>query len=940
MRKIIAFILSILLILSTFTGCGQTTEDEQISPDETETEIIEEEPTPTIAPLSVTRSYPNVTAVGSVDPYGDYWHSQENTVGADLSTAPALAFSLNISNKTQFSEMPKGYNRDALIEWGKDPGLNVDILHEYGFTGRGATIAYIDQPISSHEQYANTNLHYTNNTSSDSSMHGPMVLSLLAGKDTGTAPDAEIYFYGHASWKADQTTHAQCLYQIIEQNKLLPEDEKITMVGFSDNIDPQEKNAEAFHEAVAACEAAGVMVFFCGDYSGGSFLPMSDKNTPENVVSAGFGGGGVVIPTSGRSGSGDSGYSDYYYWGQGGLSWAMPYVLGLYAIVTEIDPTLTKDDLLSMLSDTATEANGMRIVNPVGFVSAVLRGVGRTSEAAMLEQAVADRQRYLYAVMDTAALSDSDLNAIGNYLSSFDGVQVLVVDTASVPDAKTLYTLMKEDAVARGGIVVGVQLFGTPDFVPTFTVGYRVQMASGVDEGGTFLSDLFYGNFENDISHISSGYNVLDHFTEGWDVDLIPQWAVTRLPLQKGEFSDFFEKYTTFAQQTKLKQQRLVNFSNPIFRQSVHSDSFGRFLQRMAGEGLVNVSYTLYGNLDGSYPVDTQVAGNFSSENLAAENAKGTMELVINSHGQWNNIDQCIFEGEEEQRKSFINMDTVNTILSENPYYLDCWTCLNGYNMKNNLTTTALTGQCVGMFSATAIISNNGVNCDAALSEMAKSNFYYFYYHYLKALRNGASRSQAFLTAQREYGNALLNDSLNGLRTGEGNYQFNLCNLLAYHNFGVLESSVDMLTLSQSRSAITQAGQSVPKQAVQSGGNSGENPNMQAIEMTDGNAAGEEITLTFGTENRGKVDWEITNYSAQPLDNGRYRIILTHTAGKPMSFTAFDPPNGAKFMYSGTGDETAITYEISAEEILATGTITLNIEQDSFFVFFNTSQLR
>ena len=71
----------------------------------------------------------------------------------------------------------------------------------------------------------------------------------------------------------------------------------------------------------------------------------------------------------------------------------MPYVLGLYAIVTEIDPSLTKDELLSMLSETATEVNGLHVVNPVGFVSAALQRVGRTSGAEELVQAVAKRQR-------------------------------------------------------------------------------------------------------------------------------------------------------------------------------------------------------------------------------------------------------------------------------------------------------------------------------------------------------------------------------------------------------------------------------------------------------------------------------------------------------------------------------------------------------------------
>lgn len=121
--------------------------------------------------------------------------------------------------------------------------------------------------------------------------------------------------------------------------------------------------------------------------------------------------------------------------------------------------------------------------------------------------------------------------------------------------------------------------------------------------------------------------------------------------------------------------------------------------------------------------------------------------------------------------------------------------------MVNNLTTTALKGNCVGMFSATTVISNNGVDCTASVADMANSNFYYFYYSYLKALHEGASRSQAFFLAQQAYANALIEDSADGI-TWASNYQFNLCNLLAYHNFGVLESNVAVVAMTQHSGSI------------------------------------------------------------------------------------------------------------------------------------------
>lgn len=588
------------------------------------------------APLEISRSYPVVEAVGNIQPFGNYYYNQQAVVNGDLTNSRLLAYSLNISNRTHYTSIPDGFDKDALIEWGKYPGLNIDILHEHGFTGKGATIAYVDQPIVVHEQYADINLHYTNNTSSNNSMHGPMVLSLLAGKDTGTAPEAEVYYYAMASWETNQERHAECLYQIIEQNNSLPDGEKITMVGFSDNIDSSEANPEALREAVKACEDAGVMVFFCGDYSCGNFLPMSDRNDPQNVVPVGWGGGNVVVPSSGRTGAGFEAADNYYYWAQGGLSWTMPYVLGLYSIVNEIDPSLTKDDLLTMLSETATEANGISIINPVEFVSSALERVDRMDEANELRRAVKERQNYLYAVMNTKILNESELNEIGASLAAYDGVEVIVVDTADVPDANTLYKLMKEDAEARGGKIIGVKVFDSMDGV--------------------------------------AGYNADD--------------------------------------------------------------------------------------------------------------------------------------------------------------------------------------------------------------------------------------------------------------------------MLSYHDFGVLDPDIKTLAFSETKTAVVQAGQILPKITEQNNVNNGSNNNRQDVEITEATVDGDKIILQYDTENRGNVDWKIIEYTAQSLDNGRYRFELKHNAGKSLRFSAFDPPNGENFMYIGTGEENLIVYEMAKEEIPVNGTITVNIDNASFFVFFRTNQLK
>ena len=264
---------------------------------------------------------------------------------------------------------------------------------------------------------------------------------------------------------------------------------------------------------------------------------------------------------------------------------------------------------------------------------------------------------------------------------------------------------------------------------------------------------------------------------------------MVRLPLKSGQYESYFAKYDDFALKTRYGRLPLVNFSNPIFAASYHTDDMSHFLDRCCNEFKIldKNGYSLYANKLGQYPVENKgLLGGFTADNLTSENKSGVVEFLINSHGQRNNIDKCWFENNTEKRESLINSDTINSVLSDNPYYLDCWTCNNGWGMDDNLTTKALTGNCVGMFSATAVISNNGVNCRASLSDMQKSNFYWFYYSYLKSLAEDRTRAAAFYEAQKAYADALIADSANGIR-GEGNYQFNLYNLFEYGNFGVME---------------------------------------------------------------------------------------------------------------------------------------------------------
>ena len=244
--------------------------------------------------------------------------------------------------------------------------------------------------------------------------------------------------------------------------------------------------------------------------------------------------------------------------------------------------------------------------------------------------------------------------------------------------------------------------------------------------------------------------------------------------------------------------------------------------------------------------------------------------------------------------------------------------------MADNLTTTALKGRCVGAFTATAVISNNGVNCDASVSQMEKSNFYYFYYQYLKALHEGGSRSQAFFAAQRAYGQALIRDSANAVR-GDGNYQFNLYNLLAYHNFGVLEPNAAG-SLYTAQGSIRKNSSSV----------------RNYFSLTDGTPVGKSKTVNFRTQNElASGTGKVYSCRVQALNNGYVRYTLDCAVPAGYGIAVFNPPNGNRFMLWGvspTSEKRAsYTFDLKASDA-ASVTINVNFyrsDSDSFLVILS-----
>ena len=215
-------------------------------------------------------------------------------------------------------------------------------------------------------------------------MHGPAVASLLVGETCGTAPGAKVYYAAAPSWTKDTAYQARALEWIIEQNRQLPQDRKIKVVSVSAAPSGSgslfTKNQPMWDEACRKAEAEGMLVLDCTQHRGLIGPGFFEKTAEDDPAScrAGFPPDGfssyssnrVCVPTCPRTTAEETvkGEFSYIYWGEGGLSWAIPYAAGVLAMGWQVWPEATPEQMKELLFETAYFSPiGAKIIHPVKF---------------------------------------------------------------------------------------------------------------------------------------------------------------------------------------------------------------------------------------------------------------------------------------------------------------------------------------------------------------------------------------------------------------------------------------------------------------------------------------------------------------------------------------------------------------------------------------------
>jgi hypothetical protein len=331
----------------------------------------------------------------------------------DLREAALALIHANFDDRTVWpgpDRLPPGFDRQRIVELAKNPGLGVRSLHAKGITGRGVGIAIIDNPLlTDHQEYAERlRLYEEDNVRSETEahMHGPAVASIAVGKTAGVAPEADLYYIGRWPFDAEVAAgggpsvtfkyEAEAIQRILQINEQLPPDRKIRVISISFGWAFGQRGYPEVTAAAQKAKAAGMLVICSSteEVHGFKFhgLGRDLMSSPDDFASYRPVRWGtemyanhdrLLVPMDARATASPTGKNEYAFYGEGGWSWAIPYIAGAYALAAQVDPKITPERFwaLAMKTGRTVETkDGEKttslgpILDPVRLIEAIRRG--------------------------------------------------------------------------------------------------------------------------------------------------------------------------------------------------------------------------------------------------------------------------------------------------------------------------------------------------------------------------------------------------------------------------------------------------------------------------------------------------------------------------------------------------------------------------------------
>ena len=346
---------------------------------------------------------------GSQDPFQVDFRCYDLS-GLDLRDTLSDLFHASFDDRTvwpQASRMPAGFDRKQIMDLGRNPGLGLRALHQQGITGRGVSVAILDQPLLvEHQEYADrVHLYEEINvgTRASASMHGAAVASIAVGKTVGVAPEADLYYIARFNTEGSTLNfeyQALGVERILALNEQLPADRKIRVISMSIGWHPSQKGNRQITEAANKAKAAGMLVICSSveEVHGLAFhglgRPLLANPDDASLYTPGawwaqmFYDGSMppnrlLVPMDARTTASPTGTTEYVFYAEGGWSWAIPYVAGVYALAAQVEPKVTPERFWALALKTGRtiqvshEGKSLdlgRILAPAQLVEALRQG--------------------------------------------------------------------------------------------------------------------------------------------------------------------------------------------------------------------------------------------------------------------------------------------------------------------------------------------------------------------------------------------------------------------------------------------------------------------------------------------------------------------------------------------------------------------------------------
>jgi hypothetical protein len=272
--------------------------------------------------------------------------------------------------------LPYGFNPKEIIEYGKNPGLNIRELHKSGITGKGVSIAIIDGALLvNHVEYKEKlKLYEEINCLDKTAMSGGCaVVSAVAGEKTGVAPETSIYYIAETHRlltqgkpDTDFSSLALAVNRIVKINETLPKGNKIRALVIDGGWTHTDNGYDAMNKAVEEAKEQGIFVISNSiyetynqemDFNGLGRDPLSN---PDDTSSYGPGeewkssffmfekyskaNEVLLVPMNSRCTASATGDSDYVFYNVGDIKLSAAYIVGLYALACQVNTEITPQE--------------------------------------------------------------------------------------------------------------------------------------------------------------------------------------------------------------------------------------------------------------------------------------------------------------------------------------------------------------------------------------------------------------------------------------------------------------------------------------------------------------------------------------------------------------------------------------------------------------------